>query len=126
MSGPTLDLKEIRRRLDQLAQPVAQGSRAVWELAHNRDHAIDTARALLVAVARLTADLEQARALAATCSCGTSPMTYEGPEPDCPVHGAIRAFNEAQADLAEERRQHAATRAERDKLRAVQTEGGVE
>ena len=25
-------------------------------------------------------------------------MTYEGPEPDCPVHGAVRALNQAMAE----------------------------
>jgi NTP pyrophosphatase (non-canonical NTP hydrolase) len=52
-------------------------------------------------IGTLTAERDRLRELAATCSCGTSPMTYEGPEPDCAVHGAVRAFNEASAELAE-------------------------
>jgi hypothetical protein len=43
-------------------------------------------------------ELERLRPLAAmssTCSCPTSPEAFEGPQPDCPVHGAVRAFNEA-------------------------------
>lgn len=42
---------------------------------------------------------ERARllALTATCSCATTYATYEGPEADCPVHGAVRGFNEATA-----------------------------
>jgi hypothetical protein len=35
--------------------------------------------------------------LAAECSCGSTYETYQGPEPHCPVHGAVRAFHEAQA-----------------------------
>jgi hypothetical protein len=38
-----------------------------------------------------------------TCTCGNSPMTYEGPEPDCPVHGAVRAYNQAAAELERQR-----------------------
>lgn len=53
--------------------------------------------ALLAEVARLHADLAEARA---TCTCGTSYETYEGPEPDCPVHGAIRALDEATAEIS--------------------------
>jgi hypothetical protein len=36
-----------------------------------------------------------------TCHCGDGhPESYEGPQADCPVHGAIRAFNEATTELA--------------------------
>jgi hypothetical protein len=48
-----LDLDAIRRRLDHLALPVWQGSNAVWQLRHNRDHAIGMARDLLAEVERL-------------------------------------------------------------------------
>jgi hypothetical protein len=33
-------------------------------------------------------------ALTATCTCATTYATYEGPEVDCPVHGAVRALAE--------------------------------
>jgi hypothetical protein len=46
------------------------------------------------------ADVDRLIALVAACSCGKSPMTYEGPEPDCPVHGAVRAYNEATAEVS--------------------------
>ena len=46
----------------------------------------------------LIAELSRLRALVVACSCGTSRETYEGPEADCPVHGAIRAYNEARAE----------------------------
>jgi Tfp pilus assembly protein FimV len=52
-------------------------------------------------VPALLARIAELQKLTATCSCGTSPMTYEGPEPDCPVHGAVRALNEATARIAE-------------------------
>jgi hypothetical protein len=38
------------------------------------------------------------RDLTATCSCSPNPETYEGPEADCPIHGAIRALNKAMAE----------------------------
>ncbi len=38
--------------------------------------------------------VETIATVAAYCSCGTTPMNYEGPAPDCPVHGAVRALNE--------------------------------
>jgi hypothetical protein len=51
----------------------------------------------------LEAQVAQLTALTSTCSCGTSPETYDGPQADCPVHGAIRALNEAQAELRDTR-----------------------
>jgi hypothetical protein len=48
----------------------------------------------------VTPELERLRELTATCTCGDSYATYEGPQPGCPVHGAIRAFNVAQVDLS--------------------------
>lgn len=63
-------------------------------------------------VESLEAELTEARALNATCTCGQTYETYAGPEPDCAVHGAVRALNEAsreieslKAELAELRRQ---------------------
>lgn len=67
--------------------------------------------ALCIEQERLRQELAEARAVAATCSCGNSPMTYEGPEPDCPVHGAVRAFNEASAEI-ERLREHERIRAQ--------------
>jgi hypothetical protein len=57
------------------------------------------ARVSAADVPALLAEVERLRELTGTCSCGTSPMTYEGPEPDCAVHGAVRALNEASAEV---------------------------
>lgn len=54
---------------------------------------------------RLRAEIEQLKALTAACTCEQTYATYAGPEPDCPVHGAVRAFNEASAKVAELTRQ---------------------
>jgi hypothetical protein len=122
-----LDLATVREQLDAVTFPVWQGSGAGWELAARRDGAVGIARTLLAEVERLReqnvclrehvletvagwtaasaerdearAEVERLRELTGTCSCGTSPMTYEGPEPDCAVHGAVRAFNEASAEV---------------------------
>jgi hypothetical protein len=48
----------------------------------------------------LTAEVARLAALTATCCCGTTYATYAGPEPDCPVHGAVRALHEVTAKLA--------------------------
>jgi hypothetical protein len=40
------------------------------------------------------------RQRAAACTCATTYATYAGPEADCPVHGAVRAANEANAQVA--------------------------
>jgi hypothetical protein len=61
------------------------------------------------------AERDRLRALTATCSCGGSYETYQGPEPDCSVHGAVRALNESQGEIA---RMRAAL--EEIKLRTVQ------
>jgi hypothetical protein len=42
----------------------------------------------------LVTEVRRLSALCATCTCGHSYETFEGPEPDCPVHGAVRALNE--------------------------------
>lgn len=42
---------------------------------------------------------EEAERLAASCTCGTPGLDYEGPQADCAVHGAIRAFDEASRRL---------------------------
>ena len=46
------------------------------------------------------------RKLTSTCSCSPNPETYEGPEADCPIHGAIRGMNEAMAANARVRSLH--------------------
>jgi hypothetical protein len=51
------------------------------------------------AIAEVAPELERLRALTAACTCGTTYHDYQGPEPDCPVHGAVRAYNEAQAEV---------------------------
>jgi hypothetical protein len=38
-------------------------------------------------------------ALASTCTCAQTSLTYEGPEADCPVHGAVRALTATRAEL---------------------------
>lgn len=52
--------------------------------------------------ASLLAQLAEARALAAVCTC--IPWPPEGPSPECAVHGAIQALNEAEAENARLRR----------------------
>lgn len=37
--------------------------------------------------------------LTAGCTCPTTVLTYDGPDSDCPTHGAIRALTAAQADV---------------------------
>jgi hypothetical protein len=54
-------------------------------------------RNLLPKIVRTVARL---RDLEATCTCGGSaPMDYEGPQPDCAVHGAVRGLQEAQREI---------------------------
>lgn len=43
-------------------------------------------------------------ALASMCSCATTHATYEGPEADCPVHGAVRALAEVTRERDEWKR----------------------
>jgi hypothetical protein len=55
------------------------------EAGHNAGHA------------ETRAEVERLTALTATCTCTSWPP--EGPQPDCPIHGAIRAFNKAIAEV---------------------------
>jgi hypothetical protein len=49
-------------------------------------------------------ELSEAKEVAATCICyDGNPANYEGAHADCPVHGAIRAYNEAERELTEAR-----------------------
>src|SRR2546430_6285102 len=45
-----------------------------------------------------------------TCWCWSSPETFEGPQPDCPVHGAVRAYNQAAAEIERLRAELAAVK----------------
>lgn len=48
----------------------------------------------------LGAEVERLRELTQTCTCyDGNPDNYEGPQADCAVHGAIRAFNEASREI---------------------------
>jgi hypothetical protein len=51
-------------------------------------------------VPKLLAEVERLTKLTATCVCyDGNPANYEGPQVDCPVHGAVRAFNEATREI---------------------------
>jgi hypothetical protein len=65
---------------DSAANADEQITKAVWVIAENRE-------------------------LTAACSCPHTYADYNGPEPDCPVHGAVRAFNEASVELERLRRE---------------------
>jgi hypothetical protein len=45
------------------------------------------------------AEVERLLKFTATCTCGTPGLDYEGPQADCVVHGAVRAYNESQTEL---------------------------
>jgi hypothetical protein len=49
----------------------------------------------------LLAEVDRLAKLTATCTCATTYATYEGPEADCPVHGAVQALNAASAEIAQ-------------------------
>jgi hypothetical protein len=67
------------------------------------DH--DRARDIAVALEQENAYLTE---LTATCTCyDGNPQNYEGAHADCAVHGAVRAFNEAQAIVERVRKLHA-------------------
>lgn len=51
-----------------------------------------------------TPEFTHLRALTATCTCGATYATYEGPEPDCAVHGAVSAFHAEQDAHAKTKR----------------------
>ena len=74
-------------------------------------------------VPALLAEVDRLRALTETCTCyDGSPANYEGPHADCPVCGAIRAFNETLVKLTEaeadrDRARDAAVALERENAR---------
>jgi hypothetical protein len=47
----------------------------------------------------LLAEVDHLRKLTSTCTCGTPGLDYEGPQADCAIHGAIQAFDKAQAEV---------------------------
>jgi hypothetical protein len=133
-------LAEVERKwLAQAARATAaerERDAARAELAEEkRDHAktIKTWRVTAehehAEVARLEEELvavrgqcDRLRELTQTCACGDgNPESFEGPQPDCPVHGAVRAFNEASRDLTEARAVLEAMTADRDRLREQHT-----
>jgi len=66
--------------------------------------------ALIVAAVNALPEL---LALAGTCSCyDGNPDNYEGQRADCPVHGSVRAYAEASAEVER-------LRAERDRARTA-------
>jgi hypothetical protein len=71
---------------------------------HGRDGSDESDMALAtgladVIVAEVWPEIERLQTLTAECSCGATYETYAGPEPDWAVHGAVRALNEAQAEI---------------------------
>lgn len=60
---------------------------------------VDNVEALLADRERLAAEAADLRALVSTCICPSWPP--EGPSEECPVDGAVRAFNDATTALAE-------------------------
>jgi hypothetical protein len=69
--------------------------RVGWE--HDQE-VVERTRSLLT---ESRAEVERLTALTSTCTCyDGNPQNCEGPEADCAVHGAVRAFNEAQAEIA--------------------------
>jgi hypothetical protein len=80
------------------------GARAILDAQRERDEIAD--------------ELAEAREVAQTCTCyDGNPANYDGPQADCAVHGAIRAFNEASRDLNRTRAELAEAVSERDKAR---------
>lgn len=75
-----------------VAEMVSDGN-DVWR--SNAD-LIAASRTLIPALA---AEVKRLQALTATCTCGTPGLDYDGPQADCPIHGAIRAYNEACAEV---------------------------
>jgi hypothetical protein len=62
----------------------------------------DIAKNLEDDLQRTRAQLVVANELNSHCICyNGSPENFEGAQPECPIHGAIRAFHEASRELAE-------------------------
>jgi hypothetical protein len=73
-------------------------------------------------------EVERLQALTAECTCGGSYETYGGPEPDCAVHGVVRALHETQGLLDQARMDCQATtdEAERHRRAAAAHRAGEE
>lgn len=66
---------------------------------------------------RAQAEVERLKALTQTCICDPHPATTDGPQADCPVHGAIRGLYEAQAEIERLTREREEARTSRDSYR---------
>ena len=98
--------------------PTLQRLRAERDAARNRVTALEANGAeLLTRAENAETEVERLLTFTATCTCGTTALDYEGPQADCMVHGAVRALNEAQAELA---RITTEIEAERDKVREAE------
>jgi hypothetical protein len=98
---------DLRERIDQkirhpllfgLDDPCGPGRAGEWA-----DHLV------MWVMEVVQPEMDQLKALTATCACGTPGMDYEGLQADCPVHGAVRGLQEAQAALASVREAHEAS-----------------
>jgi hypothetical protein len=75
------------------------------------------------ALAEAQRERDELRKLTAECICyDGNPANYEGARPDCMVHGSIRAFHEASADLAAALEQRDDARAEVERMREERDE----
>lgn len=90
------DIERLERERTELEAQVKrwkqQTNDAAQTLGYNR---IATDRAGQEVV-RLRKELEELRS---SCSCGDSYLTYEGPQIDCPSHGAMRALHDLRKEL---------------------------
>jgi len=107
-AGATIRVAAILARLDDLDRAMADGdSRNAGKLtavviAHDVPALLEALAERDAEIATLRAELEQARRLASTCTCyDGNPANYEGAHADCPIHGAIRAFNEVSANVSD-------------------------
>jgi hypothetical protein len=85
-------LAEIKRLQDdnemvrEILGEEAAGLTSAWDAAKSWNARAETAEA-------------EVKRLTETCTCGTPGVDYEGPQADCSVHGAIRGFAEASAEI---------------------------
>lgn len=102
----TVERDQATAEVKRLGEKLADQPRLGDSINRHFDRLIIEARAERDAA---HAEIAHLRALTSTCSCDTGPH-YEGPQADCPVHGAVRGLREAvaeierlKAELAEER-----------------------